>query len=239
MPKLHLVHLVALSYHRPRDFTTCINSVLQQLPGHALLTVIDNSTGGLDEQLRQFAGQLRVIRNPTNLGKGRSLHQHLPAILRTGTCDHFVVLDADLAVGPGWYQQLLAAHRGVPRPGIMAPLIVESPRDEFPATLRMHRLSTRSKQTAPGIWYNPNTAGCMMMVDHAFWRRAGGFGRDRLYGGDDGRLCLQAERLGYFVGFTERVRVRHLNSDSSPGYRRWKARNITGGPAVGYWDTTV
>ncbi len=59
----------------------------------------------------------------------------------------------------------------------------------------------------------------------------------QLYGNDDGELCKAATRMGRFVGIATDVEVVHLETDVTPGYRAWKARNVNKDlDHKGYWD---
>ena len=188
--------------------------------------------GGLEQLKSLFDNRITVCRSPTNIGKGKIVRQHYERAMSGCHLDHFVGMDADIVVSPGWYEGLLNAAREVAPWAAMAPVIY-SPGGTIPT---MHGAVPGTREIRPHIWYNQATAGPLFLIRRKFWENWGGYPGDRLYGNDDGALCKQAVRKGLFVGYTDSVTVEHHNSDSDSGYRDWKVRNlaVSADPA-GYW----
>jgi GT2 family glycosyltransferase len=208
------------------------------------LYVCDNSHGGLDNTLRDLTDpRLTVYRNATNLGKGLAFMRWYPEIMSGSTARHFVSIDSDLEVPPGWLTRLeLAALRLREPLGMLAPVIVNEPGDNFMAQLRrgrlvMHRHDEASHLVLPNVYRNRHTAGPLFFIDRGFFESVGGYVQTQLYGNDDGELCRAAHRAGRLVGIVTDVEVLHLNSDSVPGYRAWKRRNVNKDvDHKGFWD---
>lgn len=245
---LHLhdsVELIMVTYHRPNDFSRCLQSILANTRGFHL-SIIDNSCGGLDDRLALFSNDQRITiyRNQQNLGKGNSFKHWYAQIMRNNRADHFISIDSDLLVPPNWLLQLQNAYyriRSRYRSGLLAPTIITNETDTFERQIAAGRLVMHDArelyEALPGIYYNRYTAGPLLLIDREFYENVGGYVCDQLYGNDDGRLCAAAAKQGRFIGIIATVGVQHLIADETDGYRAWKQRNVHGNiDAHGYWD---
>lgn len=234
------IQLIMVSYFRPRDFNNCLGSIIANTPEPYHLSVIDNSAGGLDNELDRL-DSITVYKNNKNLGKANGVMAHYKQIMAGKRSEFFICLDADVLLPPGWLSGLLAAASLVGNPALIAPLLTHEPEDNFKTQivhgLTMHRKGEGSSHIGPGLYRNTRLAGPLLLIRRDFFEKVGGFRCPRLYGGDDGYLCSQAERLGLFCGIATDVVVRHLEQDVTPGYRRWKSQSVNkDGATTGYWD---
>ena len=220
------------TYHRPNDSLSSIMSVLTHTPELHTLHILDNSCGGIDNTLELINdSRVSIHRSPTNIGKSRIVSERYNDAIKNCPLDHFIGMDGDIVVRDGWYTTLLSCAREVAPWAALAPTIVE-PGD---ATPRLHVSGKNTKKVKPGIWYNQNTAGGLLLIRRKFWENWGGYPGTQLYGNDDGALCKEAIRRNQFIGYTTKVVVEHYNSDSNGGYTDWKLKNVTGLDNPGYW----
>lgn len=248
LPNSETTQVIMISYFRPNDFRKSVESVLNNTVCPFHLSIVDNSHGGLDEELDWAEGdpQVTTYRNKENLGKGAGVNRWYGKITEGSSVDHFVSIDSDILVPPKWLlglKRALLAVRERMRAGIIAPAIVNrdnrSWSDQIAAgRLNMHRMGNfRETDFHPGLYYNRYTAGPLFLIDRPFFEQAGLYYDKQLYGTDDGMLCRAAWGAGRFVGIDSNVQVKHLDKDSTEGYNNWKKRNITRDvDQRGHWD---
>jgi glycosyltransferase involved in cell wall biosynthesis len=230
--------ILMISYFRPNDFRRSVESVLNNTICPFHLSIIDNSHGGLDNELNWAEEDPRITtyRNETNLGKGAAVNKWYKSITRGSSLDHVVSIDSDIVVPPRWLLKLkraLFAARRHERVGIIAPAIKSRPDRTWKhqiATnnLDMHQIGGLSETFYhPGLYYNRYTAGPLFLIDRFFFEKVELYYDGQLYGTDDGMLCRAAYVRNRFIGIDSNVEVEHINEDGTPGYHDWKRRNVT------------
>jgi hypothetical protein len=228
-----ITQIIMVAYHRPRDFKRSIHSVFENTICPFRITIIDNSTGGLDRELSAIEKDERITiyRNSKNIGKGAAFNQWSPKVLEGSSCDHFISIDADVQVPQGWLLELKRAYREVKKhqqPGIIAPAIKNHEDNTFDKQLKsncldMHVISDFKKtEYYDGLYYNKYVAGPLFLISIDFFKSVGGYYDKQLYGTDDGKLCAAARRTNRFVGIDSNVEILHLNEDSTEEYNQWK-----------------
>ena len=240
--------IIMISYFRPNDFRKSVDSVLNNTTCPFHLSIIDNSHGGLDEELdrTEIDPRVTIYRNEKNLGKGAAVNKWFGKITENSSLDHFISIDSDIQVPLRWLLELKRAHSLVQKhekPAIIAPAIISRPGNTFERQLKNHKLDMhRFGNFVPvdyyhGLFYNRYTAGPLFLIDKKFFEGAGLYYQDQLYGADDGILCKIAARQNRFIGIDSNVEVVHLNEDSTEAYNSWKQRNVTKDvDQCGHWD---
>jgi glycosyltransferase involved in cell wall biosynthesis len=237
--------IIMVSYFRPNDFSKSVASILNNTICPFHLSIIDNSHGGLDEELRKLEDQrITIYRNRTNIGKGAGINRWYGKIMEGSPLDHFVSIDSDIQVPEGWLLRLkkaLFAVRSKMMAGIIAPAILNDKSWDDQVTtgkLCMHQTGHfQETDFHRGLYHNRYTAGPLFLIDRPFFEQNGLYYDKQLYGADDGMLCRAAWNTGRFVGIDSSVQVKHLNEDSTEGYVNWKKRNITKDvDQHGHWD---
>lgn len=237
-----------VTYHRPNDFLKSINSILENTRCPYHLSVIDNSSGQIDEYLSRFGNheQITIYHNDTNIGKGASVNKWYNTIMKKNTLSHFVSIDSDIIVPKNWLldmQRSFYALKRSTKVGMIAPAICHNKHETWSYQLQnrvvMH--DTRKMSPAfdfyPGMYYNRHTAGPLFMIDTKFFESTGLFYDKQLYGADDGHLCATASRHKAFIGIDSNILVQHINEDSDQEYISWKFRNVTKDVDLcGRWD---
>lgn len=232
-----------VSYFRPNDLKTCIDSILTNTVEPFQLTIIDNSCGAIDTTLKSFKDpRITVLHNETNLGKGRAFMHWYPEIIKNDKNEFFVSIDPDLIVPQNWLSKMLRAAYSVPAPGVFAPVLIQKKGDTFTkqqarGKLVMHKKDKESAFVKPSLYRNRHTAGPLFLISRKLFNKIGGYAQTQLYGNDDGELCKAAYKRGCFVGIVTDVEVLHLENDVTQEYKDWKKRNINKDvDQRGFWD---
>lgn len=237
--------LVMVTYHRPNDFTKCLESLLKNTDHPYHLSIIDNSTGGLDTKLDFNHKHITVYRNDKNIGKGAAFMRWYNQIMKNSKSDAFISIDPDLLLPPHWLLNLKIAAMRIKqtnRLGLLAPVIMNEIGESFASQINrnkiiMHKMGPDTRQVNTNVYYNTHTAGPLFYIDREFFESVGGYVQNQLYGNDDGELCKAARKNKRFIGIVTDVEVLHLRGDSPVGYTDWKRRNVRGDvDGKGYWD---
>ncbi|MHA2401480.1 MAG: glycosyltransferase [Candidatus Kariarchaeaceae archaeon] len=235
-----------VTYHRPNDFTNCVESILKNTIVKYHLHIIDNSQGAIDEQLNKYKNlaNISVHRNDVNIGKPKSVNDCFFKI-SSNFNRFFVSMDSDIVVKKGWLLNLSRSFDFVSRStkvGIIAPVIQNNNEETWQWQLtngvRMHNISKLGDDShCRGVFENRYTSGPVLVINRTLFDNVGGFDTKQLYGADDGILCRKSHNRGFFVGIDTNVTVMHVNNDSDKEYESWKVRNIKGNvDEKGRWD---
>lgn len=220
-----------VSYHRPRDFSSSVDSILTNtdLPYH--LTIIDNSCGKLDTQLSKYRDiqSVTIIRNESNIGKGQSFKVHYDQIETKHK--YLISVDGDVIVPQNWLSAMVKIADTIENLAILSPELISI--DGVPS---MHH-RTDEILVKDNLFYNKGVAGPLFLFNRYFYEGNGGYPGDCLYGHDDSPMCNKASRLKLFVGYTKKVKCIHSLQDDTPEYRQWRKENIADvTTGTGFWD---
>jgi len=240
------IEIIAISYHRPQDFTLCIDSIIQNTHVPYNLTIIDNSCGSINKELNNYqAHNIKIIRNNENIGKGASFKKWYHLIMKNKRSPYIVSLDCDILVPPKWLYKLISAANKTKQFGAIAPVLQKNHKDTFQEQLKNKNLTMHGgydgfkykKQIQQGIYYNIKTAGSLFLISKKFFESINGYPGDCIFGHDDGYICSQALKLKKFIGFTTDVSCVHLNNNCTIGYNKWKVKNLNNFEIhKGFWD---
>ena len=242
----HVIDIIMVTYHRPNDFTNCVESILKNTIVKYHLHIVDNSQGAIDEQLNKYENlaNISVHRNDVNIGKPKSVND---CYFKMGKSSNkfFVNMDSDIVVKKGWLLNLSRSYEFVSQStkvGIIAPVIQNSLKEtwrwQLANVVRMHKINKLGNDLyCRGVYENLHTAGPVLLINRQLFDAVRGFDAKQLYGADDGSLCRKSHNRGFFVGIDTNVTVMHVNNDSDKEYESWKVRNIKGNvDEKGRWD---
>jgi glycosyltransferase involved in cell wall biosynthesis len=230
--------IIMVAYHRPNDFKQCVESIIHNTDCPYHLSIIDNSKGKIDQILKQYSKHptITIYKNNVNIGKGAAVNKWYHVIMHENKLAHFVSIDSDIIVYPGWLVELQRSFyhaKRMTKVGLIAPAICNNQSETWQHQLKnrliMHDSSklVQAFDIYPGMYYNRYTAGPLLIIDVKFFESVGLFYDKQLYGADDGQLCAAANINNAFIGINSKVLVEHVNNDSDTEYIQWKARNIT------------
>ncbi len=208
----------------------CLDAVNRNTPvGSFELVIVDNaSTDGTVEFLREKekAGELRLIRNPKNLGFAKACNQG--AQIARG--NHLLFLNNDTSVQPGWLEPLLHILEADPQvaaagskllfPGgaiqhAGVALAEDKGRDPL---LGFHLFANEKADFAMANErrvYQAVTAACVL-VRKSIFDQVGGFDEGYWNGYEDIDLCLQFQERGCLTVYEPASVVVHHESQSGP-----------------------
>jgi len=232
-----------VTYHRSNDTIKSIMSILQHTTLPFKLSIIDNSSGGLEvvfDRLKHIKN-ITIYRNPSNFGKGRAFMTWFNTIMAEDVNDFFIAIDADIVVGNNWLESLIDSKNKITdKFAMLAPIIMNNRSQTFEyqmaTKLIMHRQDTM-QHYKDELYSNTSLGGPLLLIDKQFFISIGGYLTDFIYGGDDGHICKMAKQLGYFTGITAKVSVLHSKTDEDSGYQAWKREHLNKDiHHKGYWD---
>jgi GT2 family glycosyltransferase len=114
---------IVLNYNGRGFVEESVRSLLDQdLPDLEVLVVDNASTdGSADDVERTFAGRVRVLRAPRNLGFGAGNNVGI----QEARGRHFILLNNDAVAAPSFARELVAAAEGDPGVGMVAARVLE------------------------------------------------------------------------------------------------------------------
>jgi hypothetical protein len=144
-PALQPTHRLCVSiinYRTGALTIDCVRSVLADLGTvNALIAVVDNASGdGSDDEIAAWiAAQdppvpVRLIRSVTNSGFSGGHNQGIAAT----TADHYLILNSDAVLRPGFLATILAAADANPRVGFFAPRLTYDDGEVQRSSFRFH-----------------------------------------------------------------------------------------------------
>ena len=114
---------IVLNYNGRGFVEESVRSLLEQdLPGLEVLVVDNGSTdGSADEIERTFAGRVRILRSPRNLGFGAGNNLGI----REARGRHLILLNNDAVAAPSFARELVAAAEADAAVGMVAARVLE------------------------------------------------------------------------------------------------------------------
>ncbi len=221
------VSVISVSYNSAEYIGQCLASVRGQKGVQIEIIVVDNaSVDDTAASVRRTDAGSRLILNRKNVGFGRACNQGFAA--SQGSFIYLLNPDAQL-VSPDALATLRSALNNHPQWGMVA-TILQSPSGELvqPHPHLDYPYANRTSadfSSLPGkyAWVN----GASMMLPRQVYAELGGFDPDFFLYAEDTDLCLRLRKLGYELGFLDKVAVRHIGGaterDRDP-YDVWTQR---------------
>lgn len=186
-------------------------------PCYELIVVDNASSDGIPDRLAATTENVRIVRNPKNVGFGLGCNQG--AAYARG--EFLVFLNTDALVHAGWLPPLLETARANPSIGAVGPrfLNVDGTIQEAGALLFRDATTLaygNHRPDEPGEFHRPRivdyaSAACLMVRRRVF-NEVGGF--DPVYAPayyEDIDLCLTLASHGYLTAYEPRSAVTHIN----------------------------
>ena len=211
-----MISVVVVNWNRATLLRNCLHSLQKQLDIELEIIVVDNgSTDGSLEMLNSEFAEIRIIRNPTNLGFCTANNQGIAA----ASADYIGLLNNDAEADPGWAAALLRACQSSLSVGMVASkiLVHENPSiiDKvghliYPDGQNRGRGTGaldkgQFERVEPVLWPD----GCAALYRKSMLREIGGFDEDLFAYGDDAELGLRARLAGWTCLYTPHAVVRH------------------------------
>ena len=228
----------------------CVRSVLEDLdqgpPLDARIVVVDNASGdGSAEEIAAWiAAQpddlpVELVRSETNTGFSGGHNQGLAAV----EADHYLVLNSDAVLRPGFLRTILAAAEADPGAGLIAPRIeteageaqvscfrFHSPRSELvrgagsgPVTKLFQRHVVALDPAPDPARIEWASFACILLRGEMV-RAVGPMDEGYFLYFEDAEYCLRARRAGWRIRHEPRAVAVHYRGGSGPVKGLEKAR---------------
>ena len=222
---------IVLNYNGRGFALEAVRSLLEQdLPGLEVLVVDNASTDGSAEEIeRAFAGRVRMIRSPRNVGFGAGNNLGL----QEARGRHFILLNNDAVAAPGFARELVAEAEADESVGMVAAKVVEYARRNVIDTVGhllhpdgLNRGRGRLEEDR-GQYDACRTAlfpsGAAALYTRRMLDDIGRFDEAFFLYGDDAELGLRGRVAGWGCALAPRAVAYHHYSRSAGAYSRLKA----------------
>lgn len=208
------ISVIVVNYNTAELVKRCIESILAQRDVIFEIIVIDNASADNSvDVLREFDNEITLIANDNNLGFGKANNQGF----RVSKGRHLFLLNPD-AVLLTEHDLLNAvcymdAHKEY---GLVGTRIYDSS-EQHVITLCDHY--PRQKQSSvdfsklPGKW--ATVLGASMLIPREVFEKVKGFDEDFFLYAEETDLCLRIRKVGFKIGYTEKVSVQHVGCAST------------------------
>ena len=217
MPESPSIKITAsiVTYRSGPVITSCIEHLKASTSQPLEIVVFDNaSNDDTLQQLAPFGQQIRVVRNPENLGFGQGHNQALAG----ARGDYFLILNPDIELPPGGLDRLLEYLEARPECGAVAPLLDEkssSGPTGFSKKYPGERYAPRSFAALPGEC--AFLQGACLLIRAGLYRDIGGFDPRYFLYAEDLDLSLEIRKRGFTLAYLTDLQVCHLGGHSEKG----------------------
>ena len=193
----------------------CLESLFASTRRSLDVVVFDNaSDDDTVARLKPFAGRVRIVAHPVNLGFGQGNNR----ALSDAAGDYFLLLNPDIDLPPGGLDQLASHLDEHPECGAVAPRLDEASSNALAGFSRHY----------PGQRYAPSSfrrlpgdvaflQGACLLIRAALFREIGGFDPRYFLYAEDLDLSLEVRKRGWTLAYASDVVVRHLGGHSEQG----------------------
>jgi GT2 family glycosyltransferase len=201
-----------VTYRSGPVIAACLQNLFASTRRPLDVVVFDNaSDDDTRARLQPFAGRVRLIFHPVNLGFGQG-HNHA---LTDAAGDCFLILNPDIEIPPGGLDQLANHLEDHPECGAVAPRLDEASSNAAAGFSRCY----------PGQRYAPNSfrrlpgevaflQGACLLIRAALFREIGGFDPRYFLYAEDLDLSIEVRKRGWTLAYAAGVVVRHLGGHS-------------------------
>lgn len=233
--------IIITSYHRPKTFVKCVNSVLDATNKN--IYIIDNSCGKIKMELSIYShiDRIEIIENSKNIGKPQSINKYFD-VINVGRW--FITMDPDVIIPKNGIDHLINRANELVNSGYPVALLCPSIADNNydwqnqlkNRHMKMHQWS-EMYQIEKDTYINASLAGCIMVVNTNFFEKIGRFNTEKLYNDDDGYLCNLSKINNMINVICGDIKCIHDESENVAGYRKWKQDNFyKKKDDKGFWD---
>lgn len=239
---------ISIINYRTGDLTlNCVASVLEDIGDlDAHIVVVDNASGdGSLEQIEAWrAAQpadcpVTLVRSPTNSGFSGGHNQGIAAI----AADHYLLLNSDAVLRPGFLRAILAAAETRPDAGLIAPRIETDAGEVQVSQFRFHNPWSELERAAGAgpvsrllqgrvVALPPPVApseiewasfACILLRGEMV-ARLGPMDEGYFLYYEDAEYCLRARRAGWRIALAPEAVAVHFRGGSGPVKKNAKAR---------------
>ncbi len=204
------ISLIVVNYNGAELLPRCIESALATVPAGAEVIVVDNASTDRSRQvLERYAGHIKAVLLPRNIGFGSACNLGVAA----ARGDTLIFLNPDVEFPAGWLEPLLDVIWGDPRIGFACPDML------VPGTPLPQPVGEPIEDRAM-------LPGCGLTARRDTWYAIGGFDGHFFLYWEDTELCWRAWLLGFRVVLARHSYVFHERSVTTAASGRWDGERI-------------
>ncbi len=220
---------VVIVHFGQRETTKSCLTDLEKKLGDNKLIVVNNTTDDVSSLLTRLP-HAQVINNHQNLGFAKAVNQGISLALSDKTVSHIFLLNNDVRLETGSFNQLLLAFNKYPSAGIVAPVLRHQGRYDWGGRYNKWTGMVKHKN-----WQNkPKTiltvqhvAGAVMLIPREVIEKIGVFDERFFLYFEDLDFCLRAATASYTIHINPDVIAEHAISMGSSAPMRtlyqWRA----------------
>lgn len=206
------ISIIIVNYNTADLLTPCLQSVFKQTGLNFEIIVIDNASQDHSlEVLKNFSKQITVIASSKNLGFGKA--NNVAAQQCKGKYIFLLNPDTELTT-PDSLQMLKEFMDNNPSYGLVGTRIINTngtetlPRKHYPG----EKHSKNEFNHLPGdiAWI----LGASMFMTADLYKKIHGFDEDYFLYGEDTDICLRIRKLGYQIGYLDKITIKHIGRAS-------------------------
>lgn len=224
------IAVIILHYGSVATTKKCLQDLAKKIDKNYLI-LINNTTDDISSLGKIIQGT-KIINNPRNLGFAQGVNQGISLALKDKSITHFFLMNNDLSISTGSFNQLLLTFSKFPDCGIVSPILHHG---SGPASLSGvydwgGKYSKWSGMVRHKNWENkPKTtqtvahvAGAAMLISRSVIEKIGMFDERFFLYFEDLDFCLRATGAGFSIHINPDIIAEHQVSAGSNALSRTK-----------------
>lgn len=215
------IAVIILHYGQIKITKNCLQNLRAKINSHQVI-LINNTTDDLKDLAKIIPGT-KLVTNTKNLGFGRGVNQGIELASKDPQITHFFLMNNDLSLSFGSFDQLLLAFAKNPSAGIVAPVLHHGTLYDWGGKYNRWAAMVKHKN-----WNNkPKTvlkvehvAGAAMLISRKLIDKIGLFDERFFLYYEDLDFCLRAGSAGFTIHIVPEVVAIHEVSAGSTRVKR-------------------
>lgn len=222
--------VIITTFNNEGTIKGCLDSILQKSPGVEVIVVDNNSVDRTVDIVKSFGGKAELLQPGQNLGFSKA--NNLGA--DRAKSGYLIFLNPDTQVlQNGGLEKLQRVLSENPCFGLVGPKLIYPNGEQQKSVRNLPTVARAFKEYILGIkgsydFYLPDhrginevesVVGACMVTSRDVFERAGKFNEDYFLYFEDLELCREVKRLGFKIGFSPEVEIRHSEGVSGKGQK--------------------
>lgn len=215
------IAVIILHYGKLETTISCFKELKSKI-GDNQVFLINNTQSDLNHLIKIIPGT-KIVNNPSNLGFAAGVNQGLTLAGKDKSITHFFLMNNDLSLSTGSFNQLLLTFNKFPKAGLVSPVLHHADSYDWGGKYNKWTGMVRHKN-----WPNkPKTmqtvahvAGAAMLISREVIDKIGMFDERFFLYFEDLDFCLRAAQAGFTIHINPDVVAEHAVSAGSRASRR-------------------
>lgn len=215
------IAVIILHYGKLETTKACLKELKSKI-GDNQVFLINNTQSDLNHLIKIIPGT-KLVNNPSNLGFAGGVNKGLTLALTDPSITHFFLMNNDLSISVGSFNQLLLTFRKFKTAGIVAPLLHHGQLydwggryNKWTAMVKHKNWENKPKTTQSVV----HVAGAAMLISRELVEKIGLFDERFFLYFEDLDYCLSAASAGYSIHINPDVVAEHAVSSGSTALGR-------------------